>query len=151
MSVATVQAAWKTALETANIKAYTPNLLPYEYTEGSSKEHSALLFEQEVNFIEYVVSERHEFIEIGNTTAAAFYEVKVSYTREKDTEGDNYQAIRNFFSTLLSTVSTSLTNTWTNTVDLYNPPTGAINIDRTTVMERQCFRGETIYTAQKRG
>jgi hypothetical protein len=146
MSVSTIESAWSTALATTAIKAYTPNVILYEYTQGSTKEIAPLKHNQRLNFIECIVSERQQFDEVG-ASAASYYEVRVAYTREKDTDGDNYRSIRDFFSTLLSTVSTSLGTSWSATVDYYTPPESVPNISRVIITDIECFRGETIYTA----
>lgn len=140
--LADVQTAWETKIWShGTILSYSDKIFDYEITDFSEHEVSKLYSSEKINFIEYV-PERKVFGKlIGSTQVIQKVDVGVRYTLEKDTEGNSYKDMRDFFSTLMSLVESQLGQTWNNTVDFYEIDSEPAKIGSIEVDFRPCWQG----------
>lgn len=149
MTIATVAAAWNTAVLTnATITNYG-GVLQYEHTELAETEVAPLMHNREVAFWECLITETLRYIELGNTSPQHVYDVVVRFTKEKDVNGTNHTDVRDALSAALSLVDSALGISWGGSVDYYTPPTEAYTIGSVIVADVDCWRGEMKFQGIK--
>lgn len=137
--------------EHPNILVITTKALPYEVLDESEGEISRVSYLTEVNFFEYLVTRTYAFPMIsGGLHPEYSYTVDIRYTREKDTDGSNYQACRDALDTLLETVRTELGAGWNNTIDFWTVQDAAPTIVQRRVAESECWSWILTFNANFR-
>lgn len=146
-----IESAWDTLVwADSSVASITDKVFKYEVLEVSEKEVSRIYYEKEVNFFEFVIIREVDTREIGSSDSAYVnYQCTVRYTRAADTNGNNYRAVRDAFSTIQSVVQTALTGSWNGTIDYYENQEGPAEIELITFADTRCFRGTYQFTARK--
>jgi len=152
---AAVAAAWNTAIwQHATITSITEKIHAFDIADSESEyEDAQLRFQQEINFIQYLVVRASRFGEsagITGSVATHTYTVQVIHVREAGTDGANWAAVRNFFETLFGLVVSELGTTWAGTVDLWKPQEGPPRIDQISIDNTPCWRGLYEFSATRR-
>lgn len=151
-TIAALEAAWLAVWESSTILSLTDKIHTYQITQDSAKELEDLMFEGadgsgEVNFIEALSSRTVTHGETGRKNYT--YKVQVNYYRKKDTEGNSWKEVRDFFDTLYTAVTTELSTTWDATVDFFEPQEDAAEISEFTIDKEPVWRGTYTYTGFK--
>lgn len=146
-TVAAVETAWESVWEAEDIQEYTAAIHTYSITQDSEREISQLYHEKQINFIEALTTRSV----IHATTGRKEYQftVTVNYYRHKDTKGVAWKAVRDFFDTLYSSVSSEMTQTWGSTVDYWKPQAEPAQISETTIDNEAVWIGTYSYTGFK--
>ncbi len=152
-TAAQVEAVWKTNIfDSTTIQAITDKAYSYEVTETSESEVARLFEGTEVNFFQYLVGRGQRFgTSAGSAGPIVIYDyaVEISYFREAEPSGANWTAVRDTFDTIFSLVVSSLGNTWSQTVDGFNPQQGTARISTDLIDNRPVWRGVFTYNAFK--
>lgn len=126
----------------STVAGISPVLFKYEVRDVSEKESGALLHNQEVNFWELVVSRDVGAKSIGSVSQAQLmYPVEIRYSKQIDTEGETFRAVRDAFVSLTSTVESVIGQQWNSTVDYFNHQEGPPDIEQAPIAGIDCFRG----------
>ena len=144
---ALVRSAWASkVMGHDQIVAYTPQIFDYDLTEESTKEQSKLFHDTIVNCVSYVVSSYQQLRLRG--TNSKHFEVKVTYYKQYDVDGDNYKSIADFFELLQTLVWSELGGTWDASVDYYQLQEGPPSIRVDTIGGRKSWVGEFLFRAE---
>lgn len=148
-----IESAWDSAVWTqVAITGITSNIHKFPVTALSEFEWNRARVGAIINFIDVTTTRAARTKEsaslIGRTTEYQFT-VTVNYTKEIVGDALSYQAVRDFFETLLTQVVSGLGDRWTDTVDLWRPQTTPPSISETTLDNRKCWRGTYSFIGTK--
>lgn len=146
-TAAQVDTAWLELWNHETIQAITPQIHQFAITELSEFETSKLYHGQEINFIQAICGRS---VAKENTQRLSYeYTVEISYFRHKDTEGETWIEVRDFFDTLYSLVVSELGHKWGDTVDFWKPQTGPATITDFLIDEEVAWKGTYQFQGYK--
>jgi hypothetical protein len=145
---ADIRTAWNTKVwQHATIQAITTKIYAFEISDDSETEAALLSFAQRIRFIEYVCSRSIASQEMGGSSRGnCNFPVEVRYTLEKVKPGDpfdgaGFNAVIDFFTTLIALVQSELAPSWNSTVDYFEFQDGAPEVTTQEVAGIECWRG----------
>lgn len=148
-----IEAAWDAAIWThADILAITDRIHKFQVTTDSEYEVSRLYFEEKINFFEVFTGRYQNYLQTSSTvgrTIQYHYIVEVNYYKEVGTDGSHFTDVRDAFETLFGLVVSELGDTWSSTVDIWNPDNAIPTIAETTISNKKCWKGTYRFFAEK--
>ncbi len=115
-----IEDVWDTHIwQHATIQAITDKIFTSDNSQVSEFEIGSYYSDQELNAIVYQVKRSESYI--GANVLQERFAVEITYyrTKEGDTSGENWTAVRDFFETLTGLVTISLGTNWQGTVAYY--------------------------------
>lgn len=142
-----VRSAWEDAIfDHSTIRGYTTSVYPYDIPNLESARNSGqFYFGGQINFITFVVSR----IRRDGLTGQVRYEfpVRIRYYMDNEPSGANFKATTDRLEALDSLVRSELGNTWSSTVDYYEPNERGISAPELVFLEnRPAWVSEVTYT-----
>lgn len=148
---ADVRAAWAANIWTAeSIKEITPQIFDYDVLREfntSMKELSSLYYNQEINFIVYIISRSQRLRMMGQIEQTFTAEIRVY--RQANVSGSNFNDLLDAYEAIDSQVVSSLDSNWATTVDYYTPQPGPAVINKIEINNIACWSGTYLYTGVK--
>jgi hypothetical protein len=146
-----VRAKWASdVFAHSTVTAITTKIYNYDIVELAAKStahDSKLLLAQVYNFIQYRVTKARAF---GMTGKEIFtFQVFVQVYKEADINGVGFNAVEDAFETIAARVYSGLGQTWSGTVDYYNPQAAIPSIGLVTINDRAVWRGEYSFIGVK--
>jgi hypothetical protein len=134
----------------SEVQAISPLSLPYEHTEDSEFELSALYYGTKINFFEYTVSEGEDSTLVGGGLDAIryTYRIEVRYTFEADTQGQAYALARAGMRAVLNAIKATGSNL-SGSVGWYELDGTPVDISRAEVDGRPVWRAYTKFMAYR--
>lgn len=142
-----IRAAWRSAVWShADILDITDVVIEHDLAEDSWNELTKLRYNQEINFFAFRVS--RAIVYLMGSKISLLFSVNISYVREVDTEGANYNACLDAIEVLQELVLSELGSTWGSTVGTGYPQQTPPNISVSSVGEERVFKADFNYTGQ---
>jgi hypothetical protein len=143
---AEVRAAWDDVFLTSNLQAITTKA--YEFDAAAlapiSQAHdSKLRYAQRINFFQYRVAKAREFLMTSRLWSR--FDVIVEYYKEAGIDGSDYTDVEDALETLFNQVRTTLSDTWSGTVDYWRVQEGPANLELVVVNNVPCWRGRYVF------
>lgn len=146
---AQVRSAWQISVfNNPTIQAITPKIYPYDVTKQSTKEILKFRYNQEVNFITYIVKRSQQMMIMGQIAQA--FEVELSYYKVADTDGVNFNSVLDFFESLDTIVISGLGQTWGGIIDYYQTQEQSIEIEQIDLEGEAIWLGRYKYIGFKK-
>lgn len=146
-TAAEVETVWDDVWQSVDIAAITGRIYKYAITDSSEAEIEKLLYLTKINFIQALTHRAQRFEMIGAIVYS--YLIDVQYVRGKDTTGQAWTDVRDFFDTLWSVVRSELTANWTNTVDYWRPQEAPAEITEGEIAGEKVWIGKFQFNATK--
>jgi hypothetical protein len=144
-----VRDLWATAIAQNNtILALTDKIYNRDLSTVALSQDSALRFEQNVNFFNYIVRRWVE-AQMGGTYVYHFL-VDVFYTHQDKAGIDAYNKVLDGLETVETLVRTEMGSRWDSLMDDYQLQQAPIDISQIDINNVICWRGHQIYTAFKK-
>lgn len=145
---AEIRAAWDTKIWTnTTITALTTKIYDYDITTQSTKETAKFYYNQEINFITYLVNRTQRIRLMGQVEQK--FDVEIRAYKKADTEGVNYNALITQFETIDALIVSQLTGNWNSTVDYYQIQDAVPEVSLITLDGVQVWLGRYTYTGIK--
>lgn len=152
-SSSTIEAAWETGVwSNSAITSVTSKIYKFPVTSVSEFELERVRTGGIINVIEATTARTTRTRETATTTGRTSqyeFQVTIHYTKEISPDGTTYQAVRDFYETLHTQVVSGLSDSWSNTVDLWRPQTNPPSISELTLDSVKCWRGTYQYVGTK--
>lgn len=132
--------------DTASLRSITSRFYPFDPTSSSEFEIANLMYDREINFFSYLITKTERYI--GTNVLQEDFEVVVTYTRAKDTNGDTWTATRDAIETVINQVRTALGDTWQARVSFYAPQEEPYNIEESIIQNVPVWRARYTFTAK---
>lgn len=146
-TAAQVEAAWADVWGAPDIEAATARVYKYAITDSSEAEIEKLLYLTKINFIQALTHRAQRFEMLGAIVYS--YTVDVQYVRGKDTTGQAWTDVRDFFDTLWDVVREELSSNWTATVDYWKPQEEPAEITESEIAGEKVWVGKFQFNATK--
>jgi hypothetical protein len=153
-TAAAVRAAWKEKVfDDASVLAVTTKIydeeLPKDFTGNRTANHQLerLRYQQEYNFIEYLVTKYDSGGVIGATRY--LYRVNVILNRETTPDGGNVNVTKDLMNTIQGLMVSALGVTWNSTVDRYLPLSGQPTENFYSIKGKRLFRSRREFVGEK--
>lgn len=145
-----IREAWDDAIfDHATVRGYTTAINHFDVPNLESAASSGLFYyDAEINFFSFVVTRTRR----DGLTGRVIYEFscRLRYYRENEPSGDNFKSISDRLETVDSLVRSELGNSWSSTVDYYEPGAGGIRAPELIFLENKpVWVGEVSYTGFK--
>ena len=145
---ADVRSLWAANIATNNtILGYTHLIYNRDLNDASLFEDGNLRYNQQINFMNYIV--RRWVISKINGVYEARFLIEVFYTKEADPAGDAYNAVLDCMESVESVVESVLGSRWLGLMDdAYRDPQPA-EMGEVVINDVSCWRSKISYTAFK--
>lgn len=146
-TTAQVEAAWSTHIWAhSSIAVLTNKIFNREISDLSEDDVRDVSFQQQINFIEWLVKKSIEYPQISRGLGQdETFLVEIRYTREKDPHADkagaNYNAVRDALETIVGLVKSELGVSWDGTIDYYETQTEAVVINERDIAGSEVWSG----------